>query len=270
MGGIGITVFEDSNYRGDNATFRDDVPDLGAYRLARRISSLRIAPGETWEVCEATNYAGRCQVFSGVEPDLKRRNWNDKVSSLRRIRGGGPGPGAYRITLYAEENYRGQAREITVATPSLGSFNDRARSVRVISGTWELCEDSSYRDCRTVDRDWPNLAGLGLSRRVSSARPVGGGGGVYPPRPPIGRARLVLYDRTGYRGASRPLDNDAGTLGDFGNRAESAQVIGTWELCDGVNFTGRCVVLTGNTPDLASYGLKNRVSSARRVGPQPR
>lgn len=276
MGGVGITVFEDSNYRGGNATFRNDEPDLGRVRMAGRISSLQVAPGELWEVCENTYYRGRCQVFSGTEPDLKRRNWNDRIASLRRVRNGGGSPGypGYPgarpgITLYSDENFGGRAREITIATPSLGSFNDEARSVRVHQGIWELCDDSGYRDCRRVDRDVANLASLGLSGRVSSARPSTSGG-YYPPSAPTGRSRLVLYDRPGYRGGSHTLDRPQAGLGSFNNRAQSAQVIGTWELCDGENFTGQCRVVSANVSNLSSIRLNNRVRSARPIGSQPR
>jgi beta/gamma crystallin len=265
MGGVGITVFEDANFRGENATFRDDQPDLRRARMESRISSLQVAPGELWEVCEQPNYGGRCQVFSGSEPDLSRRSWNDRISSLRRVRGGGgmpPQPGQGGLVLFSDEFYRGQARAFEIATPSLGSFNDRAQSARVYWGQWELCDDSGYRNCRVVDRDWPNLASIGLSEKVSSVRPLGGGG-IAVPRPPVVRPRLVLYDRARYRGASRALDNASGGLGGFGNRAQSAQVIGTWELCDGASFSGRCVTVSQNVPNLGSLGMNNRVSSAR-------
>ena len=73
MGGIGITVFEDIGYRGPTATFRNDQPDLGAAGFGNRISSLQVAPGEIWEVCQGINYGPPCQVFSGNESDLQRR-----------------------------------------------------------------------------------------------------------------------------------------------------------------------------------------------------
>jgi Beta/Gamma crystallin len=50
MGGVGITVFADSNFRGQGATFRQDVRDLARHDFNDRISSLRVAPGEQWEV----------------------------------------------------------------------------------------------------------------------------------------------------------------------------------------------------------------------------
>jgi hypothetical protein len=275
MGGIGITVYDDIGYRGENATFRSDQPDLGSSRFANRISSLQVAPGEVWEVCEGTNYRPPCQVFSGTEPDLRRRKWSDRISSLRRVRGGtgdggfppGPPSDGNGLVLYSDEMFRGQSRTVNGPTPSLGSFNDRARSVRVYSGTWEVCEDIDYGKCRTVSRDLSNLAGLGLSRRVSSVRSAFNGRGGYPPPQEV---RMVLYDRDRYRGGSRTIDAATGSLGGFGNRAQSLQVIGTWQLCDGPNFTGRCVMVSQNVPNLSSYGMNNRVSSARPMGGRPR
>ncbi len=271
MGGVGITVFEDSNYRGDNATFRNDEPDLRRARFANRISSLQVAQGEMWEVCEGRNYQPPCQVFSGNEPNLDRRNWNDRISSLRRVRqaGGGPfSPNAGTVVLYTDELFRGQSMTITGGVPSLGGFNDRARSVRVTGGSWELCEDSDYRKCRVVDRDWSNLASIDMSRRVSSVRPAfnGRGANVYRPPAAVRRPRLVLFDRDRYRGESRVLESASRGLGGFGNRAQSVQVTGMWQMCDGTDFTGHCVTVSEDIPNLGSLGLNNRVSSARPLG----
>src|SRR4051812_25650463 len=65
IGGVGVTVYDDIGYRGDNATFRNDEPDLSRSRFAGKISSLRVADGEVWEGCEGTNYRPPCQVFAG-------------------------------------------------------------------------------------------------------------------------------------------------------------------------------------------------------------
>ena len=63
--GTGITVYANPNFRGQSATFRTDTPDLRAYSLNDKISSMDIPNGEAWEVCQDINYANRCQVFSG-------------------------------------------------------------------------------------------------------------------------------------------------------------------------------------------------------------
>ena len=41
-------------------------------------------------------------------------------------------------------------------------------------------------------------------------------------------------------------------------------MIGTWQLCDGPEFTGRCITISQNAPNLAD--MSNRIGSARPVG----
>src|SRR5262249_28444280 len=75
-GGVGIPVFTGRDFRGSAATFQRDVPVLRVHNLNDRINSVRIAPGEQWEVCEHDNFRGRCVVLSGSEGNLARNAWN--------------------------------------------------------------------------------------------------------------------------------------------------------------------------------------------------
>jgi hypothetical protein len=93
IGGAGITVFEDANFRGKTQTFQYDVSDLRSSGLDNRISSIRVGAGEQWEVCENRNYGGRCIVVSGQESNLRDNSWGDRISSIRRNNGGGGGGG---------------------------------------------------------------------------------------------------------------------------------------------------------------------------------
>jgi len=286
IGGVGITVFRDENFRGENATFRQDVPDLRSYRFSDRITSLRVAPGEYWEACERANYQGRCQVFSGEERDLRRIGWTDRISSLRRVRGdggGNPGPfppaGRRGIILYDDPYFRGNSLPMRDASENLRfqSFHDRAESVRVLSGRWELCAEPRFRRCQIVDRDVENFSSLGLNKKLSSVRPVGwsgggGGGGGYPPPYPE-NARLVLFEGPGYRGESVTIESATAILSGFGARARSVQVVGgAWLLCEGPRFTGRCEEVSSSIPDLDRWGQMGRVQSARplRASARPR
>jgi Beta/Gamma crystallin len=268
MGGIGLTVWVDSDYRGSNHTFREDNPDLRSINMTNRISSLRAAQGEVWEVCTEPRYQGRCQVFSGNEPNLQSRGWNDTISSVRRVRGGGggggfPGRPPNGLELYAGLDYSGRRLDLTSATSDFRrmDFNDRAMSLRVPRNqAWEICVHNNFDDCRVVTDDVRDLNSLGLSRKLSSARPrsgrgIGGGGG--------GRPRLVLYDRPGYAGRSMTIENERGNLVFFNSQAGSAQVVGRWELCDEPGFKGRCVTVSSDVRDLARVGLRDRVSSVR-------
>ena len=87
-------------------------------------------------------------------------------------------------------------------------------------------------------------------------------------------AQIVFYEQEGLRGrvftADRRIDNfeDWG----FNDRASSAIVeYGEWEVCDDAYFRGRCVTLRpGQYASLGSFGMNNRISSARplRTAPQ--
>ncbi|HEY7498857.1 MAG TPA: beta/gamma crystallin-related protein [Vicinamibacterales bacterium] len=178
VGSVGITVFEDTGFRGKSATFRDDVPDLRTFNLNDRISSFRVARGEMWEVCLHVEYGGRCQVFTGSEPDLHRRSgWNDEISSIRRVRAGGgrtgvrPPSSERQIVLYDRVGFRGSSRSLDGPMSSLGSFGSRVRSVRVMGGRWELCDGTRWSDrCITVSESVPDVGRFDL-KGVSSVRP---------------------------------------------------------------------------------------------------
>jgi hypothetical protein len=145
-------------------------------------------------------------------------------------------------------------------------FNDAAQSLRIgPRESWEVCDHIDFNDCRVVSSDYADLNRLGMSRRISSVRRVGQGGGGGG-----NRGSVVLYDGRGYRGQSFRVERESVALSGFANRAQSVQVTGgSWQLCDRADFAGRCVVVSGDIPDLASLGLENRVSSIRPV-PTPR
>ena len=176
---VGVTVFADPDYRGQSATFRDDIPDLRRFDLNDRISSLRIARGETWEACVDVDFGGPCLVFSGAEADLRRRSgWNDEISSLRRVRNGGRGRSGVRppigrpqIALYDRAGFKGSSRELSGPMSSLGSFGNRVRSVRLMGGRWELCEGTRWSGaCVTVTESVNDVRRFGL-HGVASVRP---------------------------------------------------------------------------------------------------
>ena len=59
IGGIGITVFRDENFRGQSATFRQDIPDLRQLGLNDRISA-RIDAGASTSRLMASYCASFC------------------------------------------------------------------------------------------------------------------------------------------------------------------------------------------------------------------
>jgi hypothetical protein len=280
VGGAGILVYEDQNYRGRNATFLDDTPNLSGTGLERRITSLRVAPGEMWEVCTERSYRGRCQVFSGSESDLRELGWSDTIASLRRVRGnqgrGNTPRGA--LELFAGTRYSGQRVVIGEAVDNLReyNFNDRAVSIRIPRGeSWEVCVNVNFDDCLVIDENLPDLTQISMQRNISSVRPHvydGRGGGQ------VGRGRfgdrgrsdngnlnrIVLYEQPNFRGRSQVIDRDLASLVFFNNDAGSIAVEGgRWELCDQPRYGGRCVTITEDVPDLRRLRLNNQVSSVR-------
>jgi len=267
MGGIGITVFVDRDFRGRSATFRDDVPDLRPLGLNDRISSLRVGPGEKWEVCEHSNYQGRCVVVSGEEPDLRRNAWNDIISSIRKVGSGFlPGPptaGQVYIVLFDQTMVRGNP---TNHYGPVASLNRRAQSVTIGGGVWQLCDQTNFRGrCVTLQQSVSDLATVNLRSRVASARPVGVGGSVPPPTT---SDYIVLFDQTNFRGNPINFNREETNI----NRTARSATIGrgVWELCEGRNFTGTCVTLDQSVADLRSRNLSGRISSLRPLVRQPR
>jgi hypothetical protein len=182
MGGVGITVFSEANFRGVNSNFRADVPDLRRYNLNDRVDSLLIARGEVWEVCVDVNYRGRCQVFTGDQPDLGRVGWGGLISSLRRLpnddrRGGRELPFAPmrpRLVLFDDAGFRGRSFVVDDTVPALRALGNRARSAKVYGGSWELCDGDRFRGrCVTVRDSVADLGRVGMRDRVSSVRPIG-------------------------------------------------------------------------------------------------
>jgi hypothetical protein len=81
-----IVLFEDKGYEGGAYEVIGDIPDLGAVKFNDRASSIKIVRGASrWEICEHTNYQGRCAKLDADQFVLPRE-WNDQISSIRRVR----------------------------------------------------------------------------------------------------------------------------------------------------------------------------------------
>ena len=93
-----------------------------------------------------------------------------------------------QITFYEGEGFRGRAftADGTLWNFEPSGFNDRAASVAVQSGTWQVCEDAQFRGRCAILRpgNYPSLDRVGLDRRISSVRPVEETGQYQEPAPP--------------------------------------------------------------------------------------
>ena len=142
-------------------------------------SSIAINSG-SWEVCEDANFSGHCETLTASDRDLRGLRLNDNISSLRPVGGydypPGTGSPAYgSVVFFSSTGLRGAALTVDRDEPDLAraGFNDRARSVDIRTGVWEVCTDGDYRGrCQTLDRRVDNLSDIGLSGNISSVRLV--------------------------------------------------------------------------------------------------
>ena len=80
------------------------------------------------------------------------------------------------LILFADIDFKGRTVELAGDNANLtaNGFNDKASSIRVIGGRWQLCVDANFRGhCTILDKDSPNLSRFNLNDRVTSVRRVG-------------------------------------------------------------------------------------------------
>lgn len=185
-GGPGITVFEDRNFRGDAATYQTNVSNLPS-RFNNRISSIRVGPGEQWQVCDQSNYRGQCVTISGEESDLRRNDWDNRISSLRRLSGGGGGGwggggNTVRPPNWAQGVFYGtgpRGEQITLTIAANGSVNASVNGGmtygRFTAGNYINLGGAVARVTRQGNRILTTRTDNG--ERIYYTRTGGGGGG---------------------------------------------------------------------------------------------
>ena len=289
-----VTFYEHDNYQGRSFTTQQPVGDFERFGFNERASSV-LVQGGPWEACEDVRYGGRCVVLRpGQYGSLNAMGLSGRITSVRAIAVSqrvpdnryAPLPIASQAIFYERANFEG--RSLTVADPledfSRSAFNDRASSVMVIGDAWEMCDDHRFNGRCVVLRPgrYANLAAMGMSDRLSSARATNRVARVEEPRyvalaapvplsQPIA-AQVIFYERENFEGRSMTADAQIENFRDtsFNDAASSAVVLGErwerWEVCSDAGYRGNCVVLRpGRYASLAAMGLNNSVSSLRVV-----
>ena len=202
-----ISLYSDPGFRGAQVTVRSTDPNFVHRGFNDRASSIVVHSG-AWEVCEHKDFGGQCSVLErGEYPTLGRLN--DIISSVREVDdrsgnrgdyGGGYGGDrrdrGYRddrgdrrddwrerrgedrrgppVELYAGRNFGGDRVVLAGDVRSLRSkdFNDRAGSLVVREGEWEVCEHDNYRGRCRVFGPGRYPAVEGLNNQASSVRRV--------------------------------------------------------------------------------------------------
>lgn len=180
-----------------------------------------------------------------------------------------------QITLYEHDSFGGRVYRSGTSVRNLNEvrFNDRASSVVVRNGRWQVCGDADFRgQCTTLDPgEYPSLRSLGLNDKLSSVRDLGpaqdGWGGGWS------SARITLFESEDFNGRSVPASGNLANLANFGfnNRASSIRIRdGQWQLCTDADYRGNCITLgPGDYRSLGAVGMNNRVSSVRDLGSMP-
>ena len=185
------------------------------------------------------------------------------------LTGLGAAASAQEIILYDLPNYGGQSLTVRGEINNLtrDRFNDRPSSVRVVSGTWEVCQHDNFRgSCTTLNADTPSLGSF--DNQMTSLRPLyqggnrGGGSGRGGRR---GDETLTLYSGPNYTGRSVTLDGRETNLTrlGFNDQARSIEYSGrrSWRVCQHANFGGACMEITGDVPVIGG-GMDRQISSA--------
>jgi Beta/Gamma crystallin len=208
------------------------------------------------------------------------------------IRGG---YGVPRVELYTGPRFSGANRAYGVEAPNLSQsdsmFNDSVTSIRVTAGEWELCQHPNYTGaCLVFGVGSYEYLPPQLQRQITSIRPISqpaqgsnidlfeqlfGGvrytgqldARVFSAGAPSTRHPIWLFDGREFTGRSLRTRNDIPDLRQyqFNDVAGSVFVThGTWEICEDLNYTGRCYTAGPGQHFELPFG-RNGATSLRRV-----
>lgn len=180
---------------------------------------------------------------------------------------------AERIRVFSEPNFEGWNTVLLGNQSNMESDGEahKIRSVRVISGSWLLCEAvASTGDCLWISHDLPNLEAVGFDKPILSAKPERvvvaryRWGGKKPPR-----HSLVLFSEGSYSGDWIAVANSTPDVSDDIRKLRAKSIVvqdGVWQVCSDSGFAGRCLTLTGDAWDLRSIYF-GPIQSIRRIDP---
>jgi beta/gamma crystallin len=100
---------------------------------------------------------------------------------------------AAQITMYEDDGFQGHrvSADRPVDNFADSGFNDKASSVEVRGGTWQVCTDAYFQGQCAMLRPgtYPSLRSLGLNDQISSVRPIQQYGRSDQPNRYEGRSR---------------------------------------------------------------------------------
>lgn len=184
-----VIFYENEGFGGRSFNTQTELVDLRRTGFNDRISAIEVFGGP-WEVCTDAGFGGQCAVLRpGKYPSLKTMGLDKQISSMRALRSESPpAVGFPRAILYQGENFGGRSfvTQGDVADFGRSGFNDRASSVEVVGGWFEVCPGNGYSGQCVFLRPgkYPSLASMGMNNRISSLRAASGDPRAQDNRPP--------------------------------------------------------------------------------------
>ncbi|MEM8633726.1 MAG: beta/gamma crystallin-related protein [Pseudomonadota bacterium] len=181
-GGAEIILYSDTNFRGEARVYRGNIDSLrydGFNNVARSVE----IRGGAWTLCEHSGFDGRCRTIEYSIPHLGDIGLDCKLTSFYQaganqggFGGGHLQGGAYPVTLFTRDDFRGRAVSIEGPTNLRDvGFNNDADSILIEYGNWILCTKRDLRGrCEVVGRSVRNLDRLDLGEKISSIAPYDG------------------------------------------------------------------------------------------------
>lgn len=204
---------------------------------------------------------------------------------------------AGELTLFTDTDFRGGRLTVERDAPDLNriGFNDRASSIIVRAGVWQVCEHRDFGgfcaefgpgEYRSLPRFNDSISSVRELSRGGPGRDRDGwrgddrrGGDRWDDRRDDyrdgggwrggdrGRSAVELFDRPRFEGAQVSLSGELRTLRDVGFNDRTHSIViheGRWEFCDDADFRGQCTVYGPGRYAFLDR-LAGRISSMRRV-----
>ncbi len=158
--------------------------------------------------------------------------------------------GRRSVTVFVDPNFRGTSETFSGDIADLRDFglNDEISSIEIRSGeAWEICRDINFANqCQILTRSVSDLGSLGWDDGISSIRRVRGQNQSVRGR--FGVDGVTLFVEPNYRGNHETLFDDSADFRDLGlnDQISSLEIPAgeVWEVCQDINFSNRCEVLT--------------------------
>ena len=268
----GLMLFSGEDFRGEVREVFDPAYSLNDYYFNDRARSVAVLSG-SWELCEHSDFTGRCVFVRGDVQDLGWYGLEGELSSVRPI---------YEYTeaehgLMFTRDQSGYIRYADNARYGYDNYSHGYGASTSIS-VYHYGYSPSYRSYGYYS---PRLGhgpyGFGWTRY--GANPHYGHHNYRKERPPLKghygarNGAVTLYTDSYERGASLGLNKGISDLSRyrFNDNISSLRIrSGQWEVCEHANYKGRCQIVDASTDRLNGIRLNDNISSIRPVGDSPR